>query len=201
MDVLGLSDGSGTYPCDCDRTKVNQKIAEMSRQSATLSQGDLNMVPANIRSVSHGREYGGRICCDKTSQEISSTGPVPGRWKHQGNDYWTGESFDTSLAPQCTKGTEVADYHSHPSGSARFSSTDRNWVQTNKLPLGVGTLDGDTSLMEPVLTDVDEGYGTVHDFLTSFNGWSINSNGSLSSSNVIPNYAGTGYTSSLNRTP
>jgi RHS repeat-associated protein len=186
LDYLGLADEGG-YPCKCDRKRVNQKINEMSERAGASSEADLANVPEAIRNngISSGREFGGRVCCNGKTGEVSSTGPVPGPWRKERN-FWVGESVDPKSSDACSNlGENWMDagyYHSHPSGSDNFSPDDLAWSHGkglgDGLPLGVGTPEGKTSLLEPTHEKVRTRYGDLENFPTG-RGWGVNKDGSL----------------------
>jgi RHS repeat-associated protein len=197
VDRLGLKGeaSSGSYDdCGCDRKAINLKIKEMSLKAGNESKEDLKNVPARIREVSAGREFGGRICCNKTNGEITATGPSrstsgdDGWRKDIHKEWWKGQSIDIERdSPRCPEGTaEVARYHSHPSGSDRFSESDANSTALDKRPLGVGTPDGGVSIIEPILGDKETPYGKISGITIRIRGWGINDDGTLVPKEVVP---------------
>jgi hypothetical protein len=80
----------------------------------------------------------------------------------------------------------VARYHSHPSGSDRFSESDANSTALDKRPLGVGTPDGGVSIIEPILGDKETPYGKISGITIRIRGWGINDDGTLVPKEVVP---------------
>jgi len=192
IDVLGLSEEgfAGTYPCACDRREVNLKGKEYALEAGRMSGADVQNVPESIRSLglSTGREFGGRICCNASTGEVSATGPVPGRWTRS-ESFWAGEAVNPKSAPACsTLGAgwvDAAYYHSHPNdGSDQFSEGDVKWMhgiepgQGQGLPHNVGTPDGEHSMMEPANRSKHTPYGEVEGFPTA-DGYNVNDDGTL----------------------
>jgi proteasome lid subunit RPN8/RPN11 len=205
IDYLGLANTEGTYKCDCDRKEVNLKITEMSKLAGQASLKDVNNVPEEIRRLgfSRGREFGGRICCNKTTKVVSATGPNVSNSGEDGDgwskdprrQFWVGEAINIdAVSPACGKGSEeVARYHSHPSGSSRFSEGDRDG-SGSRFPLGVGTPEGEVSLIEPETAIVEEtlpGGGTARSRkVVRWRGWEISRDGTLTAKKVVPNGKG-----------
>ena len=201
VDILGLSD-TGSYSCGCDHKEVNIQIDKMSKKAGQMSGEDIKNVPERIRKYgfSRGREFGGRICCNSKTKDVTATDPKPSQSGDDGWDkdpkgyFWVGKAIDIDqVSPECQNGEEVGRYHSHPSGSDRFSKTDRD---NTLFPLGVGTPDGKTSLLEAIGGDVKNPYGSSYKPDKDVNGWGINADGTLYPKNVVPNNLG-GYTNHL----
>jgi RHS repeat-associated protein len=200
VDYLGFIESEGKYRCDCDRKEVNKKIAEMSKLAGQESLKDVNNIPLEIRNkgYSSGREFGGRICCNKSTKIVTSTGPHAsnsgdsgdGWTKDPHGNFWAGLSINIDMTPACPTGTEeVARYHSHPSGSSRFSEVDKNG-SGSIFPFGVGTPDGEVSLIEPerpIIKEILPNGGTASSRkLVRWWGWGINLDGTLSPKKVVP---------------
>ena len=219
VDVLGLATSivgghpsttgdtplttDGEYISCCDRKEVNKKIAEMSHRAAILTEIDYLLIPAEIRAKgkSTGREYGGRICCTKeiklvtaTQPMISKSGPKGNGWEFTNLEAWVGNYVDIDkVSPPCPYGSvEVARYHSHPSGKARFSPDDVAATETSKMPLGVASPDYGPNLLEPSDetedVDVKNPYGHGVKTVRIMHGWRINEDGTLVPNSVIPLY-------------
>ena len=105
IDPLGLA-VTGTYPCPCDRAKVNRLIDDYSKKAGRASKNDLQTVPKAIRDIgeSSGREFGGRICCNTVTKEVGvAAEPEPGEWK-KSVSFWRGESIDIlKTTTRCSK--------------------------------------------------------------------------------------------------
>jgi len=184
IDYFGLTSYEGRYQCLCDRKNVNKKIEEMSRIAGLESKKSYeNEVPTALKKspYSGGREFGGRICCNTKTKKVESTGPKGGEFR-KANTFWIGVEIELDKMPPCGElGEDWVDagfYHSHPSGSDRFSDGDVDWSNASGLPLGVGTPDGGTSLMEPVRFDKSVPGGMLHDYPGGL-GWDVNADGTL----------------------
>lgn len=188
-DYLGLEE-EGAYPCKCDGKKINLKIREMTQKAVELTQRDHESIPDRaIREhpLTTGREWGGIICCNIKTGNVSATGPINGGGYEDEAGFWSAESIDLNKAPGCyTLGPDwrlAGAYHSHPTES-RFSATDIQLTHTYNIPLGMGFPQNDSSVSNVNL--VEAGFTTfttprgeeIPNFPTGI-GWSINEKGSL----------------------
>jgi len=103
------------------------------------------------------REYGGYICCNKKTGQVSKTGPYAGSWRvgevyidssrriSNGKEEWgtptTGNIIldDTTHCPEGT--SAVAFYHSHPD-EPNLSKEDLLFSKSNNLPIVGGSVSG-----------------------------------------------------------
>jgi RHS repeat-associated protein len=164
VDCLGLE----RRACPCDTKAVNQKAREFTDKAVQMTKDDEKNLPKNaIKPPSTGREFGGRICCNKKTGDVSGTGPIPGTWKTLAGPIWVGEEVDPKKAPACTTlGSDWEDagfYHTHPSGSTGFSGSggDVTWMWSNGgYPNFLGRMTGDPLRMDPKMTLYTDQYGT-----------------------------------------
>ncbi len=222
VDVLGLLGGdaapqefvfrgvgpheyTGTYACDCDRKEVNLLLLKMTKMAADSTAADKENIPKEAtRELSTGREFGGRICCDKATKKVTSTGPTASKQGTRGTGWqitqmlkgpllYVGESINmpTDTPPCPADSKEVAWYHSHTLGSGNFSPLDRD---NAALPLSVAVPGGQVSILEPIWenwsTPTGSGFGK-----TKVLAFGIDEYGGLFSMMVIPDDNGRPHTS------
>jgi RHS repeat-associated protein len=207
FDPVGLSSPKaqkaeeGSYECACDRKEINKLVLKKSLEADQKSSEDINNVPYDVRErgrkenkgkeLSRGREFGGRICCNSKTKVVSANGPFVSRSGPNGDGwnkdpkgfFWQGIAIEIdAVSPPCPEDSkEVARYHSHPSGSDRFSEDD---VDNSLLPFGVGA-GCKVSFIEPVWAIVQTEYGTTRR-IVKWIGWGINEDGSLCQKDVLP---------------
>ena len=145
VDIFGLKG------CDCplERALILLEIKVKDATKMTLSnpiEVDMNWdrkISKLPYRVSVYREYGGYICCDEKTGQVSATGPFPGTFKYDvdGIERYTDRPFNLArYGIQATMGnvfndsskkcplhtTTLAFYHSHPPGNVNFSPDDKN---------------------------------------------------------------------------
>ena len=187
--------------CDCDRAEIYKKIAEFSIIAYEKSKNDYNtLVPAHVKanklSTATGREWGGRICCNRKTKEIvatgpdhSTTGPNGDGWNYPngktplGEEIWIGTEVNIDVLPKCPEGTdEVGRYHTHPYREdivdPKFSQGDRD-KSGSRFPFGVTGGGGTVYIIEPIdvgthdqIADDGTVIGEIDD-PTKWRGWKV----------------------------
>jgi len=165
-DYLGLANETidtrnpDVDKCPCSQDDINKVGAKYSKLAADSTRNF--QLPADAYNTAdfpaEKPEFGGNICCNLKTKEVTATGPVKGRFekteRFEGKFIYVGGAFDSTKAPPCPKGTKVvAVYHSHPDGS-KFSKlgkkginddnpSDELWTAYNKIPLFLGNQNGE----------------------------------------------------------
>lgn len=144
--------------CGCDEADIHKAGREASLTAKILTQSSLDTLANAIVTpdgvVNIGFEYGGKICCDRTTKTLSTTGPIKGSY-----DARTGQSSGPSISDpklDCgKKGDMVGFYHSHPRGNV-FSPIDAriSGILTG-LPLYLATVGSDA--VQVLMPSIGEG--------------------------------------------
>jgi RHS repeat-associated protein len=147
IDVFGLDTGC----CSDERIMIELiKKTKEAREEAGRKENSIE-VDWNWDGRNGGtnkqrlyREFGGYVCCNKKTGDVTSVGPWPGTWKTEIDGvetltdnplllarYGAGGTMANVLDDpnkKCPKGYDTAGfYHAHPPGSQNFSKGDRGW--------------------------------------------------------------------------
>ncbi len=172
VDMLGLELTPKKKECLCDEAKVNQVAHTATTNAIQLSADDMAKLPPDaFREMSTGREFGGFVCCNTKTKEVTTTDPEHGEWKAQPllggrGTLYNGESLTPAKLKQCSAlgegWVQAGYYHSHPSSPGNPSPVDVGWMNGNGgYPVYTGGSQGVTR-MDPVSVPTQTPHGPIN---------------------------------------